>query len=163
YASSFGALAEHFYVPVSQFLTDVIRGSPGLMLSFLLTVSALLYLVIKRRTVVWRADLFALLITIGFGVIVFASDNREIRFAFPPLVALPFLAGIVLSGSGRSAPARPAAIAAGLAFLGLLVASVPTVHRADRKSLIRSDAILAQAVACGAKRILLATESPTLN
>ena len=37
-------------------------------------------------------------------------------------------------------------------------------HRADRQqSLGRSEAILAQAAGCNAKRIVLATDSPTLN
>jgi hypothetical protein len=131
--------------------------------SFLLTVSALIYLVIKRRTVLLRPDLFAVVITIGFGVIVLVSHNREIRFAFPAIVALPFLTGVLLSGNGRPAPGRSAALAAGLAFFGLLAAGVPTGHRIDKQSHIRPDAILSQAAACNAKRIVLATASPTLN
>jgi hypothetical protein len=147
---------------VLQFLDHVIRGAPGLMFSFLVTVGTIIYLVIKRRLLL-GPDLFALLITIGFGIIVLASANREIRFAFPAIVALPFLTAILLSGRGHSAQGRPAALAAGLAFFGLLAASVSTGHRADKQSLMRADAILAQAARCNAKHIVLATDSPTLN
>ena len=94
YASSFGGFADHWYVPMLQFLTHVIRGSPGLVFSLALIISALIYLVIKKRALLWGPDLFALLITISFGAIVLASHNREIRFAFPTIVALPFLTGI---------------------------------------------------------------------
>jgi hypothetical protein len=162
-ASSFGEAADLYYLPVLEFLGNVIRESPGIVFSFLLTVSALIYLVIKRRTILARPDLFALLITVGFGIIVLASPNREIRFAFPVILALPFLTGILLSGNGQSALGRPAGLAAGLAFLGLLAAGVPTEYRPDRQSLIRPDAILAQAIGCNAKRVVLATDSPTLN
>lgn len=162
-ASSFGGMANNFYVPMLPFLGKVIRELPGLVFSFLLIVSALIYLVIKRRTILWWPDLLAPLITIGFGIVVLASPNREIRFAFPAIVALPFLTAVLLSGNGPMVAGRPAVLAAGLAFLGLLAASVPTGHRADRQSLMRADAVLAQALACNAKRIVLATDSPTLN
>ena len=114
-----------------------------------------------RTILFWPS--FRLLITIGFGVIVLASPNREIRFAFPAIVALPFLSVILLSGDGHPVPRRLAALAAGVVFFGLLAAGVPTGHRADRQSLIRADAVLAQAAECNANRILLATDSPTLN
>jgi hypothetical protein len=79
-------------------------------------------------------------------------------------VALPFLIGILMSGKGHSVPGRSAALAAGLVFCTLLAAGVPMRHRADRQqSLGRSDAVLAQAAGCNAKRILLATDSPTLS
>jgi hypothetical protein len=162
FGASFGWGANLFYVPLVQFLAEVIREQPGLVFSFLLTVSALIYLAIKRR-ILWGPDLFALLITIGFGMIVLASHNREIRFAFPVMVALPFLTAVLLSGHGNSVPSRLAVLAAGLAFFILLAAAVPTGYRADRKSLITADAVLSQATGCDAKRIVLATDSPTLN
>ncbi len=48
-ASSFGPLASLYYHPLVQFLGGTIRESPGLILSFVLTAIALIYLVIKRR------------------------------------------------------------------------------------------------------------------
>ena len=47
-ASSFGGMANNFDVPTLPFLGKVIRESPGLVFSFLLIVSALIYLVIKK-------------------------------------------------------------------------------------------------------------------
>jgi len=163
-AFSFGRLADFYYIPLLQFLGDTIRESPGLVLSFVLTVTALIYIVIQRRRILWGPDFLTLLIMIGFGIVVLASHNRQIRFAFPAIVALPFLTGILMSGKGHSASGRSAALAAGLVLCGLLVASVPTRHRANRQqSLGRADAVLAQAAECNAKRIMLATDSPTLN
>ena len=162
--SSFGGFAKKFYyVPLLQFLGNTIRESPGLVLSFVLMVTALIYLVIQRRRILWGTDFLALLIMSGFAIIVLAAPNREIRFAFPAIVALPFLTGILMSGKGHSVPGRSAALAAGLVFCGLLATSVPTGHRAARECLSRADAVLAQAARCDAKRIMLATASRTLN
>ena len=161
--ASFGRAADFYYIPPMQFLGETSRESPGLALSFLLTVAALTYAVIQRRRIAWEPDFLAVLIVIGFGIIVLAAPNREIRFEFPAIVALPFLAAILLSGKERPAPGRFAALAAGLVFCGLLAASVPTRHRAVRQSLVRPDAVLAEAAGCHARRILLATDSPTLN
>jgi len=162
-ASSFGRVADFFYSPLLQFLGYTLRQSPGLAFSFVLTAAALIYLVIKRQLMQSWPDFLALLIMIGFGIVVLASPNREIRFSFPAIVALPFLTGILMSGKGHSAPGPSAALVAGLVFCGLLAAGVPTRHRANRQSLARCDAVLAQAVRCNAKRIVLATDSPTLN
>jgi hypothetical protein len=161
--SSFGGAANYYYIPLVQFLGDTIRESPGLLLSVALTAAALIYLAIKRRLMQSWPDLLALLIVIGFGIIVFAATNKQIRYAFPAIVALPFLTGVVASGKGQPAPRRSAALAAGLVVCGLLAAGVPTLHRADRQSLSRSDAVLVQAVRCHSKHILLATDSPTVN
>jgi hypothetical protein len=162
-ASSFGGVAKFYYIPLLQFLGNTIRESPGLVLSFVLMVTALIYLVIQRRRILWGTDFLALLIMIGFAIIVLAAPNREIRYAFPAIVALPFLTGILMSGKGHSVPGRSAALAAGLVFCGLLAASVPMRHRATRESLSRADAVLAQAARCNAKRIMLATDSPRLS
>jgi hypothetical protein len=48
-------------------------------------------------------------------------------------------------------------------LVALLALGVPTGQRADRQSIVRADAILAQATRCSAKHIVLATDSPTLN
>ena len=162
-AASFGQLADLFYTPLLQFFGITIRESPGLVLSFVLTAAALIYLVIKRRETLSWPDFLALLIMIGFGIVVLASSARLIRYSFPAIVALPFLTAILMSDKGHSVPRRYAALAAGLVFCGLFAAGVPTRHRADRQSLSRCDAVLAQAAGCNAKHIVLATDSPTLN
>jgi len=163
-ASSFGGVANFYHIPLLQFLGSTIRESPSLVLPFVLPVAAGIYLVFKRRLTQSWPDFLALLIMIGFGIVVLAATNRQIRYAFPTIVALPFLAGIIVSGKGHSVPGRSAALAAGLVFCSLLVAGIPTRHRADRQqSLGRSDAVLAQAEKCGARIVLLATDSATLN
>jgi hypothetical protein len=162
-AASFGGDARMYFAPFPQFLSYVIRESPGLLLSLVLTVGALVYLVARRRKALWQPTLPALLIMIGFAIIAMASPNREIRFAFPAIVALPFLAAILMSQKTDSAPARSAALAAGLVFCGLLAAGMPTRRRANEASITRSSAVLAQAGRCQAKSILLLTDSPTLN
>ena len=162
-AASFGQAARLFSVPLLPFLANSIRESPGLALSFVLTATALIYLVLKKRVNLLGADFLALLILMGYGLISLASPNREIRFAYPVIVALPFLAAIFMSGKGHSNPGPSAALAAGLVFGGLLAVAVPTRYRANRQSLSRCEAVLAQAVRCNAHRIVLATDSSTLN
>jgi len=78
-------------------------------------------------------------------------------------VALPFLTAVLMSGKGDSVPRQSAIIAAVIVFCGFVGVGVPTRHRAKIQSISRSDAILAQATACGAQNVILATDSPTLN
>jgi hypothetical protein len=160
---SFGTDADFYKVPLLSFLHYEVRLSPGIGLSFMLIAAALIYLVIKRRLTQSWPDFLALLIVTGFCIVVLASANRHIRYQFPAFVAGPFLAGILMSGKGRSVPRPYAALAAGLVLCGLIAASVPTGHRPDRQYLSRCEAVLAQAARCNAKRIVLATDSPTLN
>lgn len=165
-ASSFGRVASFYYIPLGQFLGATIRESPGLVFSFVLMAAAVLFLVIRRREIPPWPDCLALLIMIGFAIIVLAATNKQIRYAFPAIVALPFLMAILMSGKGHnehSVPGRSAALAAAIVFCSLLAASVPMRHRAARQSLDRADAVLAQAARCKAKHIALATDSPTLN
>ncbi len=159
-ASSFGTVSYLFYVPVLQFLGDTIRDSPGLLFPRTLTAAALIYLL--RSVKLWP-DFVALSILIVFGIVVLRSPNREIRFEFPVIVALPFLTAILLSGKRYPGRRPTAALAAGLVFCGLLTGAVPMLHRADRESLAKSNAILAQAAQCNAKHIIIATDGPTLN
>jgi len=165
-ASSFGGVATFYRIPVATFLGDTFRESPGMLFSFLLTACALIYVVcvaVRRRRMQPWPDLLAVLIVIGFGIIVLAAPNKQIRYAFPAIVALPFLTGILLSGKGDPVPARTAASAAVVVLCALLAASVPTRHRADRRSLDRCEAVLAEALRCNAKSIVIATDSPTMN
>jgi hypothetical protein len=166
-ASSSGTLRYLDYVPMLQFFSDTIRDSPGLLFSFTLTAAALIYLLIARRSVKLWPDFAALSILIGFGIVALKSPTLRaytgIRFEFPTIVALPFLTAILLSGKRYSAPRPAAALAAGLAFCGLLTGALPMLHRADHESLSKSNAVLAQAAQCNAKHIVLATGTPTLN
>ena len=103
-ASSYGAVAGFYYIPLLQFISNTIRESPGLVLSFALTAVALIYLVIKRRLTESWPDFLAYLIMLGFCVVVLAAPNRQIRYAFPAIVALPFLTAILTSGKGFFVP-----------------------------------------------------------
>ena len=162
-ASSFGRAAEFSYIPILQFLGDSVRESPSLLLSFLLTIAALIYLVLKRRLRQSWPDWLPLLIMVGFGIMVLAAPNRQIRYAFPVILALPYLVAILISGETQSTSRSSATVAAGLAFCGLFLASVPTQHRPNWQSIVRSEAVLDAASRRNASRILLATDSPTLN
>ena len=112
-------------------------------------------------------DFVALSILIGFGILTLTSPTirtyAAFRFEFPTIVALPFLTAILLSGKRYSAPRPAAALAASLVFCGLLTGALPMLYRADRESLSKSNAVLAQAAQCNAKYIVLATSTPTLN
>jgi len=161
--SSFGRVAGFFYTPLPQFLRNTIRESPGLVPSIVLIAAAILYLIVRRRTLLRRPDFLALLILIGFGMLALMSSNREIRFVLPAIVALPFLVAVLMSGEAPPVHGRSAGLAAAIVFCSLVAVSVPMWHRPNRQSLDRCDAVLAQTARCKAKRILLATDSPTLN
>jgi len=162
-ASSFGGAAGFYYVPLTQFLASTIRDSPGLGISMLVTASAVIYVLIQRPLVELWPDLLPLLIMLGFAVVVIASPNREVRLEFPPIVSLPFMAAILLSRNGHAIRSRSAALAAGLVFIALFLASVPTKSRTYQQSLAGAEAVLAQAARCHAKNLLIVTDSPTLN
>jgi hypothetical protein len=133
------------------------------VLSLVLIVAGLAYLVIRRRFSPWSPDFLAFLTAFGLAIVAIAASNRQIRFVFPTIVALPFLTAILISGKGRSNSARFSALAAVLVFGGLTAAALPMRHRPDIQSLSRADAVLARAAACNAKRVILATDSATLN
>ena len=115
--SSFGPLAGFYYQPLSQFLGTAVRESPGLLFSFLIMAAALVYLVIKRRLSLLGLDFLALLLTVGFGIVVLAAPNRQIRYALPPILALPFLTAVLVSGKGQSFSRRSATLAVSLVFV----------------------------------------------
>jgi len=162
-ASSFGGVADFYHVPLLQFVGTTIRESHGLVLWFLVTAAAVIYVLIKRRIMQRWPDFLALLVVIGFGIVVLSAANRQVRYAFPVIVALPFVVGILVSDNGHSVPGKSAGIAAGLVFCCLLAAGIPMRHRPNRQSLSRCEAVLALAARCNVAVIHLATDSPTLN
>ena len=105
-AASYGKLAHFYYAPLGQFLSGCVRESPGLLLSLSLMVGALTYVLISGRLTVFRPDLVEFLIMIGFGIIVLAAPSRLIRYAFPAIVALPFLTAILISAKRQTVPVR---------------------------------------------------------
>lgn len=161
--ASFGPAAKFYSVPLMQFLGNTVRESPGMALSFLLIGAALAYSVITRRLSARWPDLLALVILIGFGVLVLSSANRQIRYVFPVVVALPFVVAILVRGKETPVAPRTAALLAVVAFFALVAAAIPTRHRPGAQCLSRSRAVLARAAQCNAERIMLATDSPTLN
>ena len=163
WAASFGHDAPFFYVPVSQFVSDVIRDSPGLLLSAVLGITSMVYWAITRRDSTWDINLAPLLITLGYCGLSLLSSNRELRYMFLGYIAPPFLVGILISGKTRPFPWRPATLSAMLVFCVVVLASVPTLRRADRQCLAKSETVLAQAVESKSRRVLLATNSSSLN
>jgi len=162
-ASSFGRVADFYGQTTFHALGTYLRESPGFALSLALMASALLYVIIKRRKVLLGPAFLAILIVVGFCMVVFASPNKDIRFTFPAVVGLPILIALLLSNHEDPVPTRSAAPAAVLVFCGLVLAGVPTRHRAQKEIISRCDAVLAQAARCGARRILIATDNPWLN
>src|SRR5262249_9059764 len=154
----FGGVANYYYIPIVQFFGDCVRESPGLLLSFALTLASLIYLMIRRRSFFWSPDIAALVIAIGFAIIVFKAPNKQIRYAFPAIVAAPFLTAVLLSGKRDAVLCRPASLAAGLAFCTLVLVGVPMRHRPDPESIGRANAVLSAAATCHAENIVLATD-----
>ncbi len=161
-AASLGHDSSFYYSPLLSFLSRTVRVSPGLLLTAALLLGEIVYLVVKRRELKW-GDALALLVLMGYATVTLASSNRDIRFLFPVIIALPFLIGIVLSGKTRFYSQKAAMLTAALVFLCLAAAALPVLHRAEKSSIQRSEAVLAQATELNAKHILLATDSPTLN
>jgi hypothetical protein len=163
WATSFGPTARIYAVPLSQFLILTARQSPGMLLTGMYAIAAVVYLIVKRRYIAWDTILLSLLIMIGYCTICLASSNREIRFLFPGIIAFPFLIGMLICGKTPTFSRGPATTAAILVFCFMAAVSVPMLHRADRQSIALSEAVLAQAVESNAKHILLATDSSSLN
>ena len=163
WAASFGHDATLFYYPLSRFLSDTVRQSPGLLLSGMVTIAGIVFLVLKSRHAAWGTNVLPLLIMLGYCTISLASNNRQIRYSLPGIIGLPFLIGILISGKASVVSRGHAIIAAIFVFCCLVVAGVPMLHRADRQSIHIPEIVLAQAVESHAKRIVLATDSPSLN
>ena len=162
-SASFGPMANFFYTPLVQFVGSTVRESPGVVLAIALVAVGFVWLLFTKRTV-WRSPKFlALLIMIGFGIVALASPARLVRYIYSDIVAVPLLLGVLLSDQLESVRERSAVLVSGLVFCGLVVASLPMLHRPNIQSLNLSDRVLAQTVRCDSKRILLATDSPTLN
>jgi len=166
YTSAFGHASQFFYVPLWKFLILTVRDSPGMLLSLAFLVAVVWYSIVRRRDFALGIKLLPVLVVIGYCAICLASSNREIRFYFPVVIGIPFLAGLLISGtdpktSGRSPGSST--LAAVLVFFFLIVAAIPTMWRANRQSIALGEAIVAQATASNAKHILLATDTSTLN
>jgi hypothetical protein len=161
--SSFGRLANSYYVPLSQFVANVVRESPGLLLSFFLIAAGLIFVLRRARFSHQWAYFLVLVIIVGYAIIIFASPNREIRFAFSVIIALPFLTATLLSDEAKPLPPRFPVVAAAVAFCCLSAASLPMYRRPDKRSISRSAAVLDTTAQFPAKSIVLATDSPTLN
>ena len=159
--SSFGSLAQYYLYPLSAFLKDIYHYSPGILLVHAIVVAILVYTVIRRPKAVLSPDALAIWIVVGFAAIILSSPNRQPRYAFPEVVALPFLAAVLLSG--KRPPRRRAMGSAVLAFCVLACLSWPTRYRLASNGLGDAPAVLNYAVANHANRVLIATDSPTLN
>ena len=163
WAASFGHDANFYRVPLFQFLGNEFRQSPGLLLTTLFVCAGIVYLTLKRRTVLWSSNILPFLIMAGYITISLTSSNRQLRYIFPGIIALPFLIGILISRQTIAFSQRAAMLAALGCFCGLAVAGAPTLHRPDKQSISKSEEVLTAAIDAKATRVLLATNSPTLN
>lgn len=163
WAASFGHDAPLYYASLAQFVSETVHQSPGSLLFGVFVTAGIAYLIVKRREITWGANVLALLVLAGYCVIGLASKNREIRYLYVGVIAPPFLIAALISGKAFALPQRSARIVSILGFCGLFIAGLPMLHRTNRHSLDRADAVLAQAVQFKAKHILMATDSPTLN
>jgi hypothetical protein len=163
-SASFGLLAHFYYVPLSRFLFGMFfYDSPGLVLSLVFIFVALVYLALRWRDRHSWPDFIPVMIMIGFTVIVLSSPSKDVRYLFPPIVAIPFLVGILISREAIPAPRGIATVAAAMVLLAFLAAGAPTAYLADRASLSRCDVVVTRATQFNAKRVVLATDSATLN
>jgi hypothetical protein len=162
--SSFGSVADLYKTSFVRFVQMYLHKAPGLWFLAACSIGACLYIVLKRRSNVVPADVIAILISIGFAMIVLYSPNREFRFMFGPVVSLPFQLAILASSGRESISRRWSAATAAVAFVFLVLAVLPMRFRAMRSaSLVRADAVVAHAIRCGASKLLIATDSTTLN
>jgi hypothetical protein len=161
--ASFGPIAGYYFSPFLKFVGWTLKQSPGMWLSLILLASVGVYLVVKRRDLLWRTSLLPIIIMIGFSTICLASRNREVRFLLPALISFPFLIWIPISSNAQRYSRRKALAMATLSFCVLALAAFPMRHRPDRACLSASEAVLAAAMQSNAKKVLLATDSSSLN
>ncbi|MGB2628837.1 MAG: hypothetical protein WAK20_18785, partial [Candidatus Acidiferrum sp.] len=161
--ASFGHTADFYFVSFPRFVSETLRQSPGMFISLIFTIVVGAYLVIRRADLLWGTNLLPILILIGYCTICLASKNREIRFLFPGIIAFPFLAAILISTKPRKYSRTTALMMATIVLCVLVLAAIPMRHRPDRECLSASEAVLAQAAECNARRLLLATDSSSLN
>jgi hypothetical protein len=166
-ASSFGSVSKLYSTSLFKFIAACLESSPGLWVFGLATLAGLVWAITNwaiRRRRPELGDALATVILFGFGVIVLASSNRQLRYSFPLIVCLPYLLAVLLSGKGQRMPGKSAVLVALVALAPMLLAAVPASHRADRQAnLARADAVVNTARRCGDQAIVLATNSPTLN
>ena len=163
WAASFGHDAPLLHISFSEFLSRTVRASPGLLLFGLVVTTGFVYIIARRRGQLWGTSGIPLFITVGFCAIALASSNRQLRFSFVALIALPYLIGLLISDK-ENLLSRGAAVSAALAVFCFLVAvGIPMLHRANRQCIEKSEVVIAEAVASNAKRVLLATDSSSLN
>jgi hypothetical protein len=160
---SFGRDASYYHIPFSEFTIVTIRQSPGMLLFLMVAAAAIVYFIIKRREVMWRINVIPVLVTVGYCAVSLASSNRQIRYSFVGIIALPFLLGVIASRQVTAFSRRSASIAAAVALGVLVSAAIPTVHRANRQCIAKCETVLDQAAESHAKKVLLATDSPSLN
>jgi len=163
WAASFGHDAPFYYIPFWHFVAETIRQSPGMLLPILFLFGCIVYWASKRPTLKWSMNLVPLCIIIGYCAITLSSSNRDLRYSFLGIIALPFVVAMLMSDGTRALPWLTAAVA-GLAVFGYLAGvGFSTLHRADRRSIARGELVVTQAASSNARTILLATDSRTLN
>jgi hypothetical protein len=162
-AASFGQTANFYFVPLSQFVSTTFRQSPGMWSGLILIAAGGAYLFVKRRDLLWSTSILPIVILVGYCMICLHSRNREIRFLFPGIVGFPFLIGVLISATARGCSRKTALILAAVVFCVLGLAAIPMRLRPNQKCLAASQAVLVEAIQSHAKRVLLGTDSSSLN
>jgi len=160
---SYGSVARVFAMPLGKFLSLSFYYAPGMAGVLLLVAVALGFYYVLNPRRIFSSDTAALVLVLLFGAAVLFAASKQIRYAFPVIVALPFLASVVVAGDAKPWPHGKALAAAGLLCLLLAVAAVPERSRSDVRSVERANLVLDQATAQHAAHLVLATDSPTLN
>jgi hypothetical protein len=163
WSASFGVAAPFYYSTLLRFVSQTIRDSPGILLPMMAAIAGVVYLIVKRREVEWGTNLLPLSIMAGYCTIALTSGNRESRFLFSGIIALPFLVGLLIGGKTYVLSRRSAVLNAMFVFCCVVAASVPMLQRANRQSFNKSEEVVAEAIESNAKHVLLATDSSTLN
>jgi len=163
WGSAFGHTASFYHIPFWDFVKVAIQRSPGLPASIVFVAVCLVYWASRRFTGSRETDFVPILVLVGYCAITLLSPNRELRFVFVAVIALPFLMALSAFGRAPEWPQKSAMIAALLVFCFLAAAGVPMLHRPDEQGIGRSEAILNEAADLHARRILLGTDSSSLN
>jgi len=161
--SAFGHEAALFYTPMTTFLSMTFHQSPGMLLAMILIPAAVIYALFNSRKVDWGVSILPLLVVAGYCGIALMSKNREGRFLITGFIGIPFLVAMLLSGRKYALSQRAALASAAFAFVCLVAAGLPMLHRPDRQSIHRAEEVVTQAIDSNAKRVLFATDSSSLN
>jgi hypothetical protein len=160
--SASGSYAEFYSMGMNalQYLGSIVRSAPVLV-AFSVVGAAALCVGLMRRRPAACAVLPGLAALLLYAAFVLASPNHDPRFAMPIEVALPFLLVAAWPRPVDGGPAGALQRAPLLLLVGVLL-SIPAAIRYDFSN-IADQARMMRGLPPGHHRLVLATDSPTLN